>query len=39
MVYALWFYCIQTLLNYLALQYFDIERHLMKIIPEIRRAH
>ena len=25
-VYALWCYCSQTLLNYLAFQYFDIER-------------
>ena len=26
-------------LNYLAFQYFDIERHLTKIIPETCRAH
>jgi len=26
-------------LNYLSVQYFDIERHLMKVIPETRHAH
>jgi hypothetical protein len=26
-------------LNYLAFKYFDFERHLMKVIPEMRRAH
>ena len=27
------------LYNYLASQYLDIERHLMKVNPETRRAH
>jgi len=31
---ALWFYCSQTLLNYLAFQSFGLERHLMTVIPE-----
>jgi hypothetical protein len=38
MVYWPLDYCFQTLLNYLGLQYFDIERNLMKIIPEMNRA-
>jgi hypothetical protein len=29
----------QNSLNYLAFQFFNFERHLMKIIPETRRVH
>ena len=44
--FTIWLSCLcplvqssKTLLNYMAFQYFDIERHLMKVIPETRRAH
>jgi hypothetical protein len=37
-VLALWFYCSQTLKNYLTFQSFNLERNLLKVIPETHRA-